>query len=539
MMIVKRIFRTALAAALLAPAPLAAEVSLTTAAGAADRPAYVEGQVLVRFRNPRAARALGAQMGLQTDGAQTVRGAQLVALPPGQSVAAAVAAMRTSPDVLSVQPNYIYRAQFTPDDPSFGAQTYLNPTYLNMPDAWDIATGDADIVTAVLDTGIDLDHPDLINNLWINLTPNPIAFSGRHGTQTFIDFNGNGTCIDTHPQNGPEQCRDDDPDDDQTGAFHGTHVAGIIAATTGNGNAIAGMAFGTRVMAVKVLNSAGTGTTFSIAQGIDFAVQNGADIINLSLGGPGRTDALIADAITEAFKQDVVVVAASGNRLNPSVPCAVNHPADIDGVIAVGATELDPSLDLASFSCTGPEVDLVAPGESILSTTGGGGTSSLDGTSFSAPMVSATVALMRSLRPSLSVQDISEILRATAFDLGPGGPDESYGFGFLRVVDALQFVRDGGVPITNVIEPGETYPYPNPFQLTRYSSVKINVPTDLAGSSIDIEIFTLDGTSVREISGTNKWDGRNKDGELVASGLYFYHLKTEKGDATGKITVVK
>lgn len=259
-------------------------------------------------------------------------------------------------------------------------------------------------VVAVLDTGVDATHPDLLG----------VVRPGRD----FIDTRRDGR---TDP-NG-----------------HGTGVAGVIAAVTGNGIGVAGLARGAVVLPVRVMDAAGAGNTGLTAAGIVWAVDNGADVINLSLGGVGYDPSLQA-AVDYALGRQVVVVAAAGNAFQDGNP--VFYPAALPGVIGVGAVSED--LQVAGFSNQGSYVDVTAPGVRILTTTGGN-YFSYSGTSFASPYVAAAAALLRAAEPGLTVGGVDARLVATATDAGPPGRDDAYGHGLLDLRAAFDAAPDAAL----------------------------------------------------------------------------------------------
>ncbi len=265
---------------------------------------------------------------------------------------------------------------------------------IGVKEAWKRATGSSDVVVAVVDSGIDQDHPD---------------FNGRLVPgHDFVDPT-------TYP-------------DDSDG--HGTQTAGVIAARHGSGTAIDGVAgAGTRIMPLRVL-SGGSGNLGHVAAAIRFAADNGADIVNLSLGAEG-TSATVDNAVMYAVDRGLFVVASAGNEGR----FLSNTPANSPGAIGVSAT--DDNGDTASFTTFGPWVDLAAPGVSINTTANGGGTTSVNGTSFSAPMVAGVAALLKDRHPGWSGDRIGDELLLTAEDRGPTGVDDYYGFGLVDAAAAL------------------------------------------------------------------------------------------------------
>jgi len=287
--------------------------------------------------------------------------------------------------------NGVVRALYTPNDPDYDNQ--WGPGAIGCPEAWDIEKGDTGILVAVLDTGIDYFHEDLTNYV-------------PGGYDWVYD--------------------DTDPWDD---GGHGTHCAGIIAATMDNQLGISGIAQ-VGIMAEKVLNSAGSGSDWGTAQGIIHATDAGADVISLSLATP-LSSSVLKDACQYAWDAGVVLVAAAGN--NNGGP--VGYPAAYGTVIAVSA--LSSSTALASYSNIGPEIELAAPGSSIYSTVPGNGYSSKSGTSMAAPHVAGVAALILSHDPTMSNSELRELLNTTADDLGAPGRDDSFGHGRVDAYECL------------------------------------------------------------------------------------------------------
>lgn len=312
----------------------------------------------------------------------------------------------------------------TPNDPAFPRQWGL--AKINAPEAWNIITGAVSMTIAILDTGIDLGHPDLAPQLWTN--PGEIPANG-------LDDDANGKIDDVHgwhfyqAANGPAE---DALIQDDFG--HGTHVAGIAAAATDNGIGVAGLAWGGRLMAVKVLDQYGSGWYSDIAAGIVYAADNGARLINLSLGGAPPSQAL-CDAAAYAHDRGAVVIAAAGNTGG-----AVLYPAACDQVLAVAATNQTDSRP--TFSNYGPEIDLAAPGVDIYSTwyyTGirASGYFTKSGTSMATPYVTGAAALVWSRWPGWTADQVSQRLRATATDVNTPGWDPYSGWGRLDAAAAL------------------------------------------------------------------------------------------------------
>ncbi|NIN35491.1 MAG: S8 family serine peptidase, partial [Gammaproteobacteria bacterium] len=322
------------------------------------------------------------------------------------------------PNVEYAEPNYIYSADSTiPNDFYFDRQWSLRNigiiadgtpgADIKAVDAWDITTGSGSVVVAVLDTGIDYDHFDLVGNLWTNSLedPNNGIDDDLNG---YIDdwrgwdfttcalFNENGTC-------GTPKAEDNDPFDDHG---HGTHVAGTVGAAGNNGQGVTGVMWKVQLMPVKVLNANGFGTTADIINGIDYAVANGGIIMNASLGGTGFSQAM-SDAISAAHTAGVLFAAAAGNEsanndINPHYPASYTLP----NVISVAATDQnDMRVAFSNFGVT--SVDVAAPGTYIFSTVpvwweGFAGFGTLEfnsGTSVSTPHVAGLAGLLFSYYP--------------------------------------------------------------------------------------------------------------------------------------------
>ncbi len=334
-------------------------------ADAGSQRAYVDGEVLVKYREHRAPerathyRSMWRLSNLRTFAKSGVR---RVKLPAGMNVEQAMALYRSDPDVLFAEPNYRLHIQAVPDDASLAhlwglvnvGQT-VNGTAgtadadMDAERAWDLATGSTDIVVAVVDTGIDAAHPDLAANIWTN--PNE--------TENGIDDDGNGYVDDLHGWDFVE--KDNQPIDSHG---HGTHVAGIIGAVGNNTIGVTGVCWQVRIMPLRFITAADYGTTADAIEAIEYADANGADIINLSWGGPDYSLAL-KNAIDAA---DALVVCAAGNE-GVDLDDAPLYPAAYDGanILAVAASDAD---DYPAWFTNYSDslADVAAPGTDIIST---------------------------------------------------------------------------------------------------------------------------------------------------------------------------
>jgi len=327
---------------------------------------------------------------------------------------------RSLPEVEWAQPNYIYHITSIPNDPYYPQQWGYHR--VNLEGAWDYFTANnndsLDVTVAVLDTGIIPNHPDLVDRI----------IAGA-------DFVGEAD------DNLSDNMTDEDPTDENKNSSHGTHVAGIIGATTDNGKGIAGVYGQINILPIRVIED--FGNTKDIIEGIKYAIKMGVDIINLSLAGSGE-DQLLREAIQEAVAQGIVVVAAAGNSGG-----SVKYPAAFPEVIAVGSINSDNQL--SDFSCYGFEMELVAPGEKIISTSGymrdngslHSGYYNMSGTSMATPYVSGIAALLKASGQT----DIRNVLKRTAVDLGNEGLDERFGYG---LIDAYAALREEPLPLPDV-----------------------------------------------------------------------------------------
>jgi subtilisin family serine protease len=382
--------------------PARAKISIQSVLSQMEKGRYVQGELLVKFKSGVSAKSL--QKIHETVGAAVIKKYSLVSnlehikLPKGLSVKDAVMQYMSDPDVEYAEPNYIFHmtspAPITSNDTYFPDQwallnvgTYANGTYaadMKAALAWNISVGNIDIKIAVLDTGIDYNHPDLVGNIWQN--------SGETNCNDGIDNDGNGyiddckgwnfvTCTklgqNNDPDNPGETCEipavpNNDPIDDYG---HGTHVAGIIGAAGDNNMGVAGVMWQVSMMAIKVLNADGEGSSADVTAGIQYAVNNGARVINASLGGSEFSQSMY-DVINAANSAGVLLVAAA-----------------------------DQNDNLVAFSNFGPNsVDIAAPGTYIISTVptwwaqypGYGDLEMFSGTSMAAPYVSGVAGLLMS-----------------------------------------------------------------------------------------------------------------------------------------------
>ncbi len=362
----------------------------------------------------------------------------------------AVKSLGRDPAIEYAEPNYRVSAFFTPNDEAFPFQWHY--PLIDLPAAWDTTSGDPSVVVAVVDTGILSRHPDLAGQLvpGYDFVRDP----GRAG---------DGDGIDPEPED-PGNISDPAASD-----YHGTHVAGTVAAAGDNGLGVAGVAWSARIMPLRALDGSGRGTSYDLNQAIRYAAglpnDSGtipgrpADIINLSLGGGGFSQA-DQDLFDQVRAAGVLVVAAAGNEAS-TLPA---YPASYEGVISVSAVDVQQRL--ARYSNSGAFIDIAAPGgdnsvdlngdgypDGVLSTGGTGVGAATDfaytflpGTSMATPHVAGVLALMKSVNPALTPADIDVLLGRGDLtnDLGPTGRDDQYGHGLVNAQRAVLAAIEAG-----------------------------------------------------------------------------------------------
>ena len=447
---------------------------------------FVPGEVFVKYKDGQSIQSLASRHGLAAvgdmgGGVQLMRVAKpfrvemaIAAISdkinaPGHEANEAVGAtieallnLKRDPNVIYAEPNYIRHASFIPNDPFYRYQWHYPA--INLESAWDLKQG-ANAIVAVIDTGIKKAHPDLAGQL--------VAGYDFISDSTNA---GDGDGVDSDPEDVGDGARPGES------SFHGTHVAGTVAAATDNGIGVAGIAFNGKIMPLRVLGKGG-GTDADIIQAIRFAAglsnnsgtlpAKKADIINMSLGGP-RSSATVQAAVDAARAEGVIVVAAAGNE-NTSAP---SFPAAYAGVISVSAVGLD--LKRAPYSNFGSTIDIAAPGgdtsvdrngdsfaDGVLSTlfddtSGKFSYVFYQGTSMAAPHIAGVLALMRGANPALTPTVIDQLIagdhptykqRITS-DIGTVGRDDLFGHGLIdakKAVDAAIALNGPQAPVGSIL----------------------------------------------------------------------------------------
>jgi serine protease len=429
-----------------------------------------------------------------------------------------VSELAIDPDIAYAHPNYIMEATSIPNDPYYSTSGSWGQSYedlwglykINAAQGWDKTKG-AGVIVAVIDSGVDYTHEDIAANIWQNQGEIGVDAQGRDKKSNGVDDDNNSYIDDWHGYDFvtiDETPEDNDPMD---GAGHGTHVAGTIAAIGNNGLGIVGVAPEAKIMALKGLSDQGYGSTENLVKAIYYAADNGAKVINASWGR--LTDEPInayVDAISYAHDvKGAVVVAAAGNS-----SADVNNfsPAHIRDTIAVSASTNND--DIAEFSNVGLGIDVAAPGggdidptgtisnpaRSVLSLLCSQPSSDLTksgalvvgskylrqaGTSMAAPHVSGLAALVKSLHPEFSAEQIRQAIRVGSDDIGPSGFDKYFGYGRINVAKTLDQIAPLAVEFS----------YPNPV-LKLHGVNQVDIRGTVSGPALSSwELRYGEGTS--------------------------------------------
>lgn len=418
---------------------------------------------------------------------------------------------RNDPNIEYVQENYRSKALIVPDDTNYSSNQSLFISY-GAESAWIVTTGSSEVIVAILDTGIDTNHPE---------------FFGRVLTQDWKNF--------IYPYGIPE--------DDHS---HGTHVAGIIGANGNNSLGVTGMDWNCKLLPIKILDSSGSGSLSDLVDAIYYSVQKKAKVINLSIGFSGYIEGVLQDAIDEAYRQGVIIVVAAGNddinisntRLSPV--CNDGNANKVIGVAALTVGDVRSSFSNYSsqyidVSAYGGELPSNIYG--VLSTVPTNDYGKKSGTSMAAPAVSGIIALLLSLSPNLSPAQILDYLRLTAkpIDASNSSFVGQLGAGLIQIDDLLQIYQSTQSSTKNNEEIIQFYNYPNPVD----SSVGAENSTTFYAeftkpvSNASIGIYSLTGRKVHEISIIqtastqlyNPWDLKTNSLVVLPPGIYIAVIK--------------
>ncbi len=400
-------------------------------------PAFVPGRLLVKFREVAREHV---DRGLTLANARIsgeIRGidVKIVELPPEDSETAHLAAFRQRPEVEFAELDVLVPPALLPNDTYFPNAWHL--PQIGATAAWDTTVGSENVIIAILDSGVNSAHPDLA----AKIVPGWNIYDNNSDT---TDING-----------------------------HGTAVAGQAAALSNNGQGVASPAWGCKIMPIRIAGPSGWATASNAAAGVTWAAEHGARAANISFSM--STSPSIATAASYMQSLGGIVTISSGNEGN-----FVSNP-DNPNVVVVGATDQNDAVP--AWSTTGNNVDLTAPGVNIYTTTLSGGYGVGTGTSASAPIVAAIGALVMSVNPDLSGQEVQDILKQSADDLGPAGWDPSYGWGRINAAAAVQLASAG--------DPGDSQP----------PSVSFTAPADGAtlSGTVEVQVSASDNAGVTQV----------------------------------------
>ena len=383
---------------------------------------------------------------------------------------------------------------------------------VNAPLAWDLSQGDPNVVIAIVDNAIQLNHEDLAGNLWVNGGEIPGNFLDDDLNGFTDDVNGYDVANRDGDPNPPASARDTTP------WVHGTHCAGIASASTDNGKGIAGLGFNCRIMAVKSSLDQTDGTWVPNGfEGIDYAISAGADIISCSWGGKGTS--LTGERIVQlALLRGAIIIAAAGN----SDESTENNPAAYPGVIAVGSTG---QLDTKSgFSNYGTWIDVMAPGSGILSSlahTTDDSYGFLSGTSMSTPLVAGLAGLVLSANPSMTAAQVETAIKDGCDNIDSLNPSYIGKLGAGRINAFATLAQFTSLTPPTLESSLSMVAYPNPFRETLQLKLETNSKGTI--SILDLQGRTMTQEPVRESRMTElNWDTRN-----WANGIYFLQYVSE------------
>jgi serine protease len=415
------------------------------------------------------------------------------------SITSLLEKLRETEGIASAEEDILYSVHTTPNDPLYSFQ--WNMENLAMPAVWDVTTGEESVIVAVIDTGVYFLLEDLNQTQFLQ------GYDFYNGYPNAFDDNG-----------------------------HGSHVTGTIAQSTNNELGVSGIATNIKILPVKVLDFDGSGYSSDVAQGIIFAVNNDADIINLSLGG--EASAIVDEACQYASDQGVLVIASTGN----DGAASINYPAALPQVIAVGAVN-DINLK-APYSNYGTGLDIMAPGgdftrelyneeydlnysAGIIQNTINPEDSTMgyfifEGTSMAAPHVAGLAALIKSKNPSLTAEEIKDILYSTADDYDVPGYDVNYGYGIINPVKALEitpYVMNDSINSSIDRNSGSSHRW-------RLSSAESMVSAKLDsledGDNLSLRLEKSDGTILA--TGTKTGDSLQLDYEVGQNNKGYVYL---------------
>lgn len=419
-----------------------------------EKAEYVPGQLIVKFKDGLRAEAMASmasenQMVFQNS-IQGV-GADLFTMSEDLDMDAVIAKIKTDPRVKYVEPNYYLWPTATPNDTLFTQQWGLKNsgqevrgqrgtagTDIEAAAAWNITQGSRDVIVAVIDTGVEILHPDIAPNRWYNIKELNGAGNLNNWRPNGVDDDGNGYVDDVvgwdfyYNLNNPRDLN----------SGHGTHVAGIAAASGNNGKGVAGVSWRARIMPLAVQDYASGGLPISaIVEALAYAQKMGAQVVNMSLGAYGASQAL-QDAVNQTTNPIICAAAGNDGTNNDTKP---HYPSNYTNANLIAVAATDQADKLAAFSNFGASsVDVAAPGVNIVSTyIEGSGYAYASGTSMASPMVAGIAALLKSQRPGLSPAQVVSIIKNGVEPIGALSGKVSTG-GRVSALKALQSQPPGG-----------------------------------------------------------------------------------------------
>jgi gliding motility-associated-like protein len=330
-----------------------------------------------------------------------------------------------NPQIEYAEPSYIYRTNYIPNDPSYLSQAYL--AQVKAPEAWDLIRSSSNIIIAIVDSGSDLDHPDLAANIFVN-TLDPVDGIDNEG-DGYIDNDRGWDFVGRSRQNGVQ---DRDPSVTSDSTSHGVHVSGLASAVSNNGTGVASIASNAKLLIIKTAADNNATAIYAGFEGIKYAADHGAKIINCSWGGY-NTSTFALDIINYAISKDCLIIAAAGNDNTSSSL----YPSAYPGVISVGS--VDATDRKSGFSNYGSRISISAPGNSIYSTLFDNTYGFFSGTSMATPLVSSAAALVKAYYPSYTMKQVGQTLLAAADIIDARNPTlvGQLGSGRLNIYRAL------------------------------------------------------------------------------------------------------
>ncbi|MGA2297773.1 MAG: S8 family serine peptidase, partial [FCB group bacterium] len=404
-----------------------------------------------------------------------------------------------NPDVEYATPIFKrYNYDYTPNDPSISNQWAINTIQLKK--AWDITKGDKTVKIGIVDSGVFWTHEDLQDNIWINPGETGLDAQGRDKRTNGIDDDGDGYIDDWHGwdligditnsqlANGQWQ---EDNNPSNINGFHGTHVAGLASAVTDNNKGIAGTGFNCTILPVKCAPDNGGMGVYRGYDGIKYAADMGADIINCSWGGPGSSPAE-QDMINYAVNKGTVVVVAAGNDNGQNVDDGYDFPAGYDNVLSVGATGSNDKI--ASFSNLGIKVTVYSPGAGIYSTLPQNQYANLDGTSMASPIVAGVAALVKSVHKDWTPKQIIHQIRSTSDNVvNSNAGQRPYYYGRVNAYKAVNFNNNSGSSVPGLEVTSVNFKTGSSITDTNQTPITIKVKNYLSNASnVTMNIISMD-----------------------------------------------